>query len=146
MVRRHDVAVPIWAGVHFYGLHRLLHVGWFYRHIHSWHHKTSILAPGLGWPCIRVRAFFCSRHSDFLSSQPTRYTRFFCSCITVSVRQSATLGLNICVLVRKSCPWVIFSTSCITASSTATTAHGTPHGTVGLERSTTARPKTMIAS
>ena len=54
------VAVPIWAGVHFYGLHRLLHVGWFYRHIHSWHHKNIHTGPWSGLAMHPGESFFCS--------------------------------------------------------------------------------------
>ena len=52
------VAVPIWAGVHFYGLHRLLHIGWFYRHIHSWHHKNIHTGPWSGLAMHPGESFF----------------------------------------------------------------------------------------
>ena len=42
------VLVPISAGLHFYGIHRLLHVGKLYTHVHSWHHKNIQTGPWSG--------------------------------------------------------------------------------------------------
>ncbi|MEM8839753.1 MAG: sterol desaturase family protein, partial [Pseudomonadota bacterium] len=42
------VFVPIWAGFHFYWLHRLLHVGKLYTWFHSWHHKNTNTGPWSG--------------------------------------------------------------------------------------------------
>ena len=39
---------PWWAGLHFYLQHRLLHVSWLYKHVHSWHHKNSNTGPWSG--------------------------------------------------------------------------------------------------
>ncbi|MCY4317178.1 MAG: sterol desaturase family protein [Roseovarius sp.] len=42
------ILVPVWAGFHFYWLHRLLHVGILYKHVHSWHHKNLNTSPWSG--------------------------------------------------------------------------------------------------
>ena len=52
------VLMPIWAGVHFYGLHRLLHIGPLYRHVHAWHHKNIHTGPWSGLAMHPVESFF----------------------------------------------------------------------------------------
>lgn len=39
---------PWWAGLHFYLQHRLLHVPWLYKHVHSLHHRNSNTGPWSG--------------------------------------------------------------------------------------------------
>jgi len=51
------VLIPIWAGLYFYAHHRLLHVGPFYRHIHSWHHKNINTGPWSGLAMHPVESF-----------------------------------------------------------------------------------------
>jgi sterol desaturase/sphingolipid hydroxylase (fatty acid hydroxylase superfamily) len=50
--------IPIWAGVHFYWLHRLLHVGALYTYVHSWHHKNVNTGPWSGLAMHPVESFF----------------------------------------------------------------------------------------
>ncbi len=50
--------IPVWAGVHFYFLHRLLHVGPFYRHVHAWHHRNVNTGPWSGLAMHPVESFF----------------------------------------------------------------------------------------
>ena len=52
------VLVPIWAGFHFYFLHRLLHVGPLYRHVHAWHHRNINTGPWSGLAMHPVESFF----------------------------------------------------------------------------------------
>lgn len=52
------VLVPIWAGVHFYWFHRLLHVGPLYVRIHSWHHKNTNTGPWSGLAMHPLESFF----------------------------------------------------------------------------------------
>ncbi len=52
------VLVPIWAGVHFYWFHRLLHVGPLFTHVHSWHHKNTNTGPWSGLAMHPVESFF----------------------------------------------------------------------------------------
>jgi len=40
--------IPVWSGFHFYGYHRLFHVGPLYKYIHSWHHKNVNTGPWSG--------------------------------------------------------------------------------------------------
>jgi len=51
------ILVPIWAGLYFYGHHRLLHIGPFYRHVHSWHHKNINTSPWSGLAMHPVESF-----------------------------------------------------------------------------------------
>ncbi|RYG90341.1 sterol desaturase family protein [Loktanella sp. IMCC34160] len=51
------VLIPIWAGFYFYTHHRLLHVGPFYRHVHSWHHKNVNTGPWSGLAMHPVESF-----------------------------------------------------------------------------------------
>jgi len=51
------ILVPIWAGLYFYGHHRLLHIGPFYRHVHSWHHKNINTGPWSGLAMHPVESF-----------------------------------------------------------------------------------------
>ncbi len=52
------VLIPIWAGLHFYGLHRILHIGPLYTHVHSWHHKNINTGPWSGLAMHPVESFF----------------------------------------------------------------------------------------
>ncbi|MDA4846711.1 sterol desaturase family protein [Hoeflea poritis] len=52
------VLVPIWAGFHFYWLHRLLHVGRLYIWVHAWHHKNINTGPWSGLAMHPVESFF----------------------------------------------------------------------------------------
>jgi sterol desaturase/sphingolipid hydroxylase (fatty acid hydroxylase superfamily) len=42
------VLVPIWSAFHFYWVHRLLHVPFLYRHVHSLHHRNVNIGPWSG--------------------------------------------------------------------------------------------------
>ena len=50
--------VPIWAGFHFYWLHRLLHVGSLYTRVHVWHHRNINTGPWSGLAMHPVESFF----------------------------------------------------------------------------------------
>ena len=52
------VLIPIWAGFHFYWLHRLIHVGPLYKHVHSWHHRNINTGPWSGLAMHPVESFF----------------------------------------------------------------------------------------
>lgn len=52
------VLIPIWAGFHFYWLHRLLHVGPLYTRIHAWHHRNINTGPWSGLAMHPVESFF----------------------------------------------------------------------------------------
>jgi len=51
------VIIPIWAGFYFYCHHRLLHVGFLYRHVHSWHHRNINTGPWSGLAMHPVESF-----------------------------------------------------------------------------------------
>ena len=51
------VLIPIEAGLHFYALHRLLHVGKIYTWVHSWHHKNIQTGPWSGLAMHPVESF-----------------------------------------------------------------------------------------
>ncbi len=51
------VLIPIWAGFYFYSHHRLLHVGVFYKFVHSWHHKNINTGPWSGLAMHPVESF-----------------------------------------------------------------------------------------
>ncbi|MEM7074420.1 MAG: sterol desaturase family protein [Pseudomonadota bacterium] len=51
------VLIPIWAGFHFYWLHRALHVGKLYSWVHSWHHKNVNTGPWSGLAMHPVESF-----------------------------------------------------------------------------------------
>ena len=51
------ILIPIWAGFYFYAHHRLLHVGFLYRHVHSWHHKNINTGPWSGLAMHPVESF-----------------------------------------------------------------------------------------
>ena len=42
------VLLPIWSAFHFYWVHRLLHVPFLYRHVHSLHHRNVNVGPWSG--------------------------------------------------------------------------------------------------
>lgn len=50
--------IPIWAGFHFYWLHRLIHVGKLYTWVHSWHHRNVNTGPWSGLAMHPVESFF----------------------------------------------------------------------------------------
>jgi len=52
------VLLPLWAGAHFYWLHRLLHVGQLYTKSHAWHHKNINTGPRSGLAMHPVESFF----------------------------------------------------------------------------------------
>ncbi len=51
------VLIPIYAGAYFYAHHRLLHVGFLYRHVHAWHHKNINVGPWSGLAMHPVESF-----------------------------------------------------------------------------------------
>lgn len=51
------VLIPIWAGFYFYAHHRLLHRGFMYRHVHSWHHRNINTGPWSGLAMHPVESF-----------------------------------------------------------------------------------------
>lgn len=51
------VIVPIWAGFYFYMHHRLLDVGFMYRHVHSWRHRNINTGPWSGLAMHPVESF-----------------------------------------------------------------------------------------
>lgn len=41
-----DIAILlVWNELHFYGMHRLLHTRWLYRHVHRVHHESVVPTP-----------------------------------------------------------------------------------------------------
>jgi sterol desaturase/sphingolipid hydroxylase (fatty acid hydroxylase superfamily) len=42
------ILLPIWSAFHFYWVHRLLHVPFLYRHVHSLHHRNVNVGPWSG--------------------------------------------------------------------------------------------------
>jgi len=42
------VLLPIWSAFHFYWMHRLLHLPFFYKHVHSLHHRNVNIGPWSG--------------------------------------------------------------------------------------------------
>jgi len=42
------VLLPIWSAFHFYWVHRLLHIPFLYKHVHSLHHKNINIGPWSG--------------------------------------------------------------------------------------------------
>lgn len=42
------VILPIWSAFHFYWIHRLLHVPFLYKHVHSLHHRNINIGPWSG--------------------------------------------------------------------------------------------------
>ncbi len=52
------ILIPIWAGFHFYWLHRLIHVGPLYKYVHSWHHRNINTGPWSGLAMHPVESFF----------------------------------------------------------------------------------------
>ncbi|MDA8586326.1 sterol desaturase family protein [Rhodobacteraceae bacterium] len=51
------ILIPIWAGFYFYAHHRLLHRGFLYRHVHSWHHRNINTGPWSGLAMHPVESF-----------------------------------------------------------------------------------------
>jgi len=52
------VLLPIWSAFHFYWVHRLLHVPFLYRHVHSLHHRNVNIGPWSGFAMHPVEHFF----------------------------------------------------------------------------------------
>ncbi|MDD9921097.1 MAG: sterol desaturase family protein [Boseongicola sp.] len=48
------ILLPIWSAFHFYWVHRLLHVPFLYRHVHSLHHRNVNIGP---WSGISMHPF-----------------------------------------------------------------------------------------
>ena len=42
------ILLPVWSAFHFYWVHRLLHVPFLYRHVHSLHHRNVNIGPWSG--------------------------------------------------------------------------------------------------
>ena len=42
------ILLPIWSAFHFYWIHRLLHVPFLYKHVHSLHHRNVNIGPWSG--------------------------------------------------------------------------------------------------
>ena len=42
------ILLPIWSAFHFYWVHRLLHIPFFYKHFHSLHHRNVNIGPWSG--------------------------------------------------------------------------------------------------
>ena len=42
------ILLPIWSAFHFYWIHRLLHVPFLYKHVHSLHHRNVNVGPWSG--------------------------------------------------------------------------------------------------
>ncbi len=51
------VLLPIWSAFHFYWVHRLLHVPFLYRHVHSLHHRNVNVGPWSGFSMHPVEHF-----------------------------------------------------------------------------------------
>ena len=51
------ILIPIWAGFYFYAHHRLLHIGFMYKHVHSWHHRNVNTGPWSGLAMHPVESF-----------------------------------------------------------------------------------------
>ena len=49
--------LPIWSAFHFYWVHRLLHVPFLYRHVHSLHHRNVNVGPWSGFSMHPVEHF-----------------------------------------------------------------------------------------
>lgn len=49
--------LPIWSAFHFYWVHRLLHVPFLYRHVHSLHHHNVNIGPWSGFSMHPVEHF-----------------------------------------------------------------------------------------
>ena len=51
------VLIPIYAGLYFYAHHRVLHMRFIYRHVHSWHHRNINTGPWSGLAMHPVESF-----------------------------------------------------------------------------------------
>ncbi|UWQ14062.1 sterol desaturase family protein [Aliiroseovarius sp. M344] len=49
--------LPIWSAFHFYWVHRLLHVPFLYKHVHSLHHRNVNVGPWSGFSMHPVEHF-----------------------------------------------------------------------------------------
>lgn len=56
------VLLPVWSAFHFYWAHRLLHVPFIYKHVHSLHHRNVNIGPWSGF------AMHPAEHLIYLSS------------------------------------------------------------------------------
>ena len=65
--------VPLWRSFHFYWSHRLLHIPFIYRHVHSLHHRNVDIEPFAGLcmhPIEHLYYFSCLAPSLFLRLSP----------------------------------------------------------------------------
>ncbi len=51
------ILLPIWSAFHFYWVHRLLHVPFLYKHVHSLHHRNVNIGPWSGFSMHPVEHF-----------------------------------------------------------------------------------------
>lgn len=52
------VLLPVWSAFHFYWVHRLLHVPFFYTRVHALHHRNINIGPWSGFSMHPVEHFF----------------------------------------------------------------------------------------
>ena len=52
------ILLPIWSAFHFYWVHRLLHVPFLYKHVHSLHHRNVNVGPWSGFSMHPVEHLF----------------------------------------------------------------------------------------
>ena len=52
------VLIPIWSALHFYWIHRLLHIPFFYKKYHSLHHRNINVGPWSGFSMHPVEHLF----------------------------------------------------------------------------------------
>ena len=64
------VLIPIWAGLYFYAHHRVLHMGFMYRHVHAWHHRNINTGPWSGLAMHPVESFYFNDGYVDLASGP----------------------------------------------------------------------------
>ncbi len=52
------ILLPIWSALHFYWVHRFLHLPFMYKHVHSLHHRNVNIGPWAGLSMHPVEHFF----------------------------------------------------------------------------------------